>query len=59
MTTERPAAHILPRAVLGSYRIESVVSAYVAMSVLLPMPSLPCLVERSPTSHSAWSAHEV
>eukprot|EP00964_Phaeocystis_antarctica_P047997 scaffold27790_cov70-Phaeocystis_antarctica.AAC.2 len=30
MTIERPTAHILPRGVLGSYRIESVVSLQVA-----------------------------
>ena len=59
ITIERPTAHMLPSLPAAeSYRSDSVVSVYVAMSDAAPMPSRPCFTARSPTSHKLWSAHD-
>ena len=52
ITIERPTTHMLPLLpAVASYRIESVVSVYVAMSN--DAPRVPCLPDKSPTSHEA------
>ena len=53
ITIDRPTAHMLPLVPLAaSYSSDSVVSVYVAMSLVVPdAPSRPNLPDRSPTSH--------